>query len=354
MIELQEAEKINGFIGEIITSAMKQEINGDFDVDHFLDEVEKEFKAYREEEEIAPIWGYGTYDDNEKKDDRELNPWGSPYGERPKIVECNGEQVAAELVGYRVCQLFPNRDNNTDYYVMFGTPSEIRIQTAIFLNLHKRLGGGGGDGKNIREDESILIGQPKVRLFFKQLIATEDKRPLMAEYSFRLMGYTDDPEQVSPRNQLLNPVDLSQLAKKIKANFWPNGDIASRFAYEKGRKSAIYRDIQSGYKLWLLVKTEADAENLIKKFLAIQDVPYKDSRLIISSAKDPITAFPNVAPEVITLGEKRKRKLKRPEAQMSFWKATIKLSLWSQDIVLVNYDGTEFDPAWLKKIPSGI
>lgn len=355
MIDLEEAAKLDGEIGRILFHAIKQEIEGDFDIDHFIDEVEKEFKAYRKDDEgndveIAPLWGFGTYDDNEKKDDRELNPWGTAYGSRPKIVESNAEEVAGELVGYRVCQLFPNRENNTDYYVMFGTPSEIRIQTAIFLNLHKRLG-GGGDSSNTRENESILIGQPKIRLFFKQLIATDDKRPLMAEYSFRLMGYTDDPEQVSPRNQLLTPTDLSQLAKKIKTTFWPNGDIASRFSYEKGKKSAIYRDIQNGYKLWFLVKTETDAEELTKRFLAVQDVPYKESKLIISGAKNPTAAYPEAAPEVTTLGEKRKRSLKRPEAQMSFWRATIKLSLWPQDLILINYDGTEFDPRWLKQVP---
>lgn len=276
--------------------------------------------------------------------------WRSDKDTRPYYVEWkkNESKGTPKVKKVRVIEYWRDKSKPKESVVLVGSDSEI-IRHILQME-YEGGGAAGGDSKNIRENVSILVGQPMVKLYFKQLEGGDYKRPLEADYSFRLMGWTDDPEKVNPRIELLTPADLKNLAQKIKSIFWPNGDLASRFSYEKGKKSATYRDIQNGYKLWLLVKSEIDAENLVKKFLSVQDIPYKESKLVISQAKNPVNAYPDTAPEVITLGETRKRSLVRPEAKMSFWRATIQLSLWPQSITLLNYDGTLFEPEWLKRI----
>lgn len=346
MISLEEAGKIGGHIGEILVGAIKQEVNGDFDVDNFIDEAEKEFKAYRKglegaDEEIAPIWGYGTYDDNEKKDDRELNPWGSPYGERPKIVECNGEQVAAELVGYRVCQLFPNRDNNTDYYVMFGTPSEIRIQTAIFLNLHKRLGGGGGD-TNSTGGLVRLAGKPMIRLYFAE--KTDDVepgwRPLKAEVSLRLMEYTDDPLlSASTSLKLIDNAYLKAVALRIKALFFGQ----QPFSFKKGKLSVAIKDRANGLDSYTYCFSKTDGIELYTKMYGILEKPLNLKKIHISENADPATAYPIVPEEITVLGTTKRRKRERPVGTVHFVSAEAFLPTLSKSIPLVNTRGLIFD-----------
>lgn len=341
MIEIEEAEKISGYIGETITAALKMHVNGDFDVDHFIDEVEKEFKAYREEEEIAPLWGYGTYDDNEKKDDRELNPWGSPYGERPKIVECNGEQVAAELVGYRVCQLFPNRDNNTDYYVMFGTPSEIRMQAAIFLNLHKRLGGGGGD-TNSTGGLVRLAGKPMIKLYFMEKANDVEPgwRPLKAEISLRLMEYTDDPLVSQSSNlKLIDNVALKALSVRIKSLFFPQ----QAFSFKKGKVSVSIKDRENGLESYTYCFSRSDGIELYTKMYDILEKPLDLKKIHISENADPATAYPIVPPEITVLGTTKRRKRKRPVGTVHFISAEAWLPTLAKSIPLVNIKGLIFD-----------
>lgn len=281
--------------------------------------------------------------------------WRGDKDTRPMFIEWKdkqnpGKTKQPKFKKYRVIEYWRNRSKPKESVILVGSDAEI-IRHILQMEYE---GGGtaGGDTKNIRENESILIGQPMVTFYFREFEPKENRRPIEAEYSCRLMGYTDNPNEVTPRIELLTPANLKVLAEKIKTVFWPIGDVASRFSYEKGKKSCSYRDIKNGYKLWIMVKTEADGENIVKKLLEVQNVPFNENKLVFSSVKNPAVTYPETEVKIQTLGKERKVRTARPEASMKFWKADIKLSLWPQKITLLNYDGTLFQDSFLDQIAS--
>lgn len=101
-----------------------------------------------------------------------------------------------------------------------------------------------------------------------------------------------------------------------------------------------------------MVKSEADGENLVKNLLKVLEVPFDENRLVFSSPKNPVLAYPEEPEKITTLERERKNPVIRPEAKMRFWKADIKLSLWPQKITLLNYDGSLFQESFLDQIAS--
>jgi hypothetical protein len=331
MIDLEEAKKIGGYVGEILTGAIEQEEDGDFDVDNFIDEIEKEFKVYRDDEEIAPIWGYGTYADGQKKDDRELNPWGRPYGERPKIVEANAEQAAGNSVGYRVVQIFPNRDDNTDYYVAFGTPSEIRIQTSLFLNLHSRLGGTGDSGKKIIQKSIYPVqGHPVVTMYFVEDFKKSEhylKNQVEGEISFRLMDMSDNPARFPGSIPTL--ADMERLERLIQANFIVDEAGAKKgYLWNKGNESYSYIDEKNGLRLRLYCTSEAVAIELIKRILLVANGFTKEPIIFNRAAMMMGKRLEIPEPKEIQFFNKKiKEPRTRPKADVRFRWAKIEFSL---------------------------
>lgn len=69
--------------------------------------------------------------------DNYAKPWGLPSDEKPRldIVEI-GKNLKRN---YLVCQYFPNRKNDEEYYWFSGTSSQIINQVMLFTNLSKKL-----------------------------------------------------------------------------------------------------------------------------------------------------------------------------------------------------------------------
>lgn len=181
--------------------------------------------------------------------------WRSDKDTRPYYVEWkkNESKGTPKVKKVRVIEYWRDKSKPKESVVLVGSDSEI-IRHILQME-YEGGGAAGGDTKNIRENESILIGQPMVTFYFREFEPKENRRPIEAEYSCRLMGYTDNPNEVNPRIELLTTTKLKQLAEKIKSVFWPAGDIASRFTYEKGKKICFYKDIKNGYRVWVMVKT---------------------------------------------------------------------------------------------------
>lgn len=89
----------------------------EFDLDNWIADFENGFLDY---EKTNPLYKPGY--------------WGQSVGNRPKIRELNIEADAQLNQGYRIIEFFPNRDNKDESYIFFGTPSEIRMQVATFMN----------------------------------------------------------------------------------------------------------------------------------------------------------------------------------------------------------------------------
>lgn len=56
------------------------------------------------------------------------------FSQRPRIKEHNEEGDAILNEGYRLVEYFPNRDNQEESFLCFGTPSEIRTQIVLIHN----------------------------------------------------------------------------------------------------------------------------------------------------------------------------------------------------------------------------
>lgn len=89
----------------------------EFDLDNWIADFENGFLDY---EKTNPLYKPGY--------------WGQGFANRPRIRELNIEADAQLNQGYRVVEFFPDRDNKDDSYIFFGTPSEIRMQVATFMN----------------------------------------------------------------------------------------------------------------------------------------------------------------------------------------------------------------------------
>jgi len=94
---------------------------GQFSVDIFVDGFEDEFPGDSEDPIAGTYQGYSP----EANRASESRPWGSAYGDRPKIHELN-QPPAAQALGWRVIDFYPNRDNKSEFYRLAGTPAELR------------------------------------------------------------------------------------------------------------------------------------------------------------------------------------------------------------------------------------
>lgn len=104
---------------------------GSFGLDIFINGFEDEFPADPDEAGVA----YPTYSPEASRAS-EQKPWGQAFGERPKVHELN-QPFAAQELGWRVVDLYPNRDKKWDFNRVAGTPSEIRLLLQIIQIIRK-------------------------------------------------------------------------------------------------------------------------------------------------------------------------------------------------------------------------
>lgn len=99
---------------------------GQMGVDTFIDGFEDEFPGDSEDPVAGTYQGYSL----EANRAAESRPWGSSYGDRPKVHELN-QPPAAQALGWRVIDFYPNRDNKSEFYRLAGTPAELRQMLQI-------------------------------------------------------------------------------------------------------------------------------------------------------------------------------------------------------------------------------
>jgi len=99
---------------------------GQFGVDIFTDGFEDEFPGDSDDPVAGTYQGYSL----EANRASESRPWGNNYGDRPKIHELN-QPPAAQALGWRVIDFYPNRDRKSEFYRLAGTPAELRQMLQI-------------------------------------------------------------------------------------------------------------------------------------------------------------------------------------------------------------------------------
>lgn len=94
---------------------------GQMGVDVFVNGFEDEFPGDPEDPIAGTYQGYSL----EANRASESRPWGNSFGDRPKIHELN-QPPAAQALGWRVIDFYPNRDFKSEFYRLAGTPAELR------------------------------------------------------------------------------------------------------------------------------------------------------------------------------------------------------------------------------------
>ena len=124
-----------GIGAEVLKKYLKRESGegssdaGSFGLDIFINGFEDEFPADPDEGGVP----YPTYSPEAGRAS-EQKPWGQEFGERPKIHELN-QPIAAQELGWRVIDFYPNRDKKYDFHRFAGTPAELRLLLQLSQSL---------------------------------------------------------------------------------------------------------------------------------------------------------------------------------------------------------------------------
>ncbi|MEG4133244.1 hypothetical protein QUA41_30595 [Microcoleus sp. Pol11C1] len=179
---------------------------------------------------------------------------------------------------------------------------------------------GGGEVKR--------KGKPQLYIYF-----TEDEqdveigyKPIRSQISMRLMDETEST---------LTRANLNQYTTRIQSIFGQQGGKI----WKRGKDMASYGDWNAGYQLQLLVRSKADGEELIKQFLAIQNVPFVKKKYFYNENQDPVNAYPTIPGEEIILGKAVKKARNRPIAEIRFQSAWISLPSIRKPIYLIDASG---------------
>ena len=202
---------------------------GQMGVDVFSNGFEDEFPGDTDDPIAGTYQGYSL----EANRASESRPWGNSYGNRPKIHELN-QPPAAQALGWRVIDFYPDRDNKSEFYRLAGTPAELRqmmqiIQATRFVtgarinfeSWFKKWEAGFLEFTNDRADSNFGLSGEKVW----ERIKNPENRPRYREFTtsqqradlgYRVIEYWRDRSDES-NSIVLGGVPDSMLIDRILA-----------------------------------------------------------------------------------------------------------------------------------------
>jgi hypothetical protein len=240
---------------------------GQFGIDIFNNGFEDEFPGDSEDPAAGTYQGYSL----EANRASESRPWGGKFGDRPKIHELNQPQ-AAQALGWRVIDFYPNRDFKSEFYRLAGTPSELRqmmqvIQATRFVtgarinfeSWFKQWEAGFPDFKEDRSASNFLLSgdkqwerikRPESRPRFREWTNSQQR----ADFGFRVIEYWRDRSNEA-ESILLSGTDL-QLIQHIIQIEYEGGNGGSK------NKNGSWPPLkgQPQIKLYFLGENKASAE----------------------------------------------------------------------------------------------
>ena len=176
------------------------------------------------------------------------------------------------------------------------------------------------------EEFSEIRFKPQVQLFFKesQTATTYDPDfyPVKGEISFRIMDETSSS---------MSRAKAEALARKIKQEF-----ATPLFVWEKGWYYCSYRDLEHGYQLKILVKSETEGRRVVKQVLKIQSHTFdEDFFQFVNHQRN----YPPIPKTQLIYGRNRKQKRVRPRADVRFKHAKLLIHGLNNAINLVDAGG---------------
>ncbi len=212
---------------------------GQFGIDIFNNGFEDEFPGDNDD----PV--AGTYQSYSLEANRasENRPWGGKFGDRPKIHELN-QPEAAQVLGWRVIDFYPNRDFKSEFYRLAGTPAELRQMMQIVQAVRFVTGArvnfeawfeewekGFPNFKDERNGNFLLTGdkqwerikKPETRPRFREWTNSQQR----ADYGFRVIEYWRD-RSVESDSILLSGTDLQLIQHIIQIEYEGGGQAANK------------------------------------------------------------------------------------------------------------------------------
>lgn len=166
--------------------------------------------------------------------------------------------------------------------------------------------------------------RPQIKLYFLEDL--EDVEPgyaqVAGEITFRLMNHTSES---------ITPTIAETFANRVRTAFGAGG---SGHIWRKGKDMASYTDWGKGYQLQLLVRSDAEARELISKVLDIQNDTPSWSKMNYSVNEEPMAAYPTVPELDFIYGESRRLPRRRPVASCRFQYALLHVHGIQSPIVL--------------------
>lgn len=192
-------------------------------------------------------------------------------------------------------------------------------------------------GIPVQEFQQDTKFKPQVKLvFYEDTQDVEDGyRAIEAELTFRLINETSES---------ITETNARNLATKIRNEF-AGGSL---YRWHRGRYKATYLDKENGYDFRLQVYSQSEAEELIRKVLAIRDKTPDWALFTFHETKDASSAYPTIPGTQRIYGQTVKKPRRRPVGWVRFRKA--QLLIWGRNKAITLVDSTGYARDALIKI----
>lgn len=175
----------------------------------------------------------------------------------------------------------------------------------------------------VYKENTEITSNPQIYLFFSQDedAVPDGKNPIRAEYHINL-------ERNIP--EATWETEVTQLAQKIRSEF-----ATPTYVFAKGKNIYWYRQKRYAHQFKVYASLETEAEQLIRKMLALQDQVYDEDCFVESKPKR--NSVNNPVGTILRFGRQRQKPRWRPTANVRFRWATLQTpELPNDDIVLVD------------------
>ncbi len=283
---------------------------GQMGLDIFNNGFEDEFPGDNDDPAGGTYQGY-SLEANRASENR---PWGGNFGDRPKIHELN-QPPAAQALGWRVIDFYPNRDFKSEFYRLAGTPSELRQMMQIVQATRFVTGARvnfeawfelwkNGFPKFIenRSDSNFLLSgdkqwerikKPESRPKFREWTNSQQR----ADYGFRVIEYWRD-RSAEGSSVLLTGTDLQLIQHIVQLEYEGGGTVNEKPTYlttsRKGfPKIKLYffediLDVEPGYRA---LKSELKITIMMPEWKNISNISKNDIEKIAVAVKNIFYGF---------------------------------------------------------------
>lgn len=263
-----------------------------------------------------------------------LQSWGVSQAERPKVKILKETKEFWSKDGFYLIELFPNRKNEEDSYLLFGSPLQLIQEIMRCMNSYFRENSNSLDeviAAIEREPEDFNIkGHPKVKLIFlensfefSKRIAKDPKTTRgRAQISFRLMDKT---------NTSMTLTDSEQLATKIKTKF-----IKPLFKFTKGKELYQYYKSNMGSSLKCWAKDQTQAKKLLNRTLDLLDTSLELENVKKITSLNSAKTYDDTPGTQMVLGKPVKLDKLRPIIDVEFTMAYLMMDGLRQPIYLID------------------